>query len=490
MSDNSSPRVKTLGAVFVGVDVWGRHQYGGGGLNSYRAITHIDPQSLGLSVALFGPGWTWESEQDNPGWNWEQWWQFERQLWIGPSRPDEVVPVPKPPQWPYGGPKGDEGPFKPIHAFFAHAPPPDPRKFSFYTCFSPGIGHAWFVNGANVLETKQLWTDIDKQCSIGNLVWPRPLLHWEGDKPTEDLPLASTGFDMTDGWNGGNALKLSIVCGGSSSHDAFFQCVWIPVQSLAVTVQESYEARVVYKTNTGEGCDLDLAVNVKSLSAEGSVSVETAILTDLQHGWSQQTLNFTVTSPGFTSVAVGLIAGFTAEDPTIPCTFTISLGQLAVYPSPLLPPVSVPLPSVSWASFTPSAAISAESLGNLVGVLTWDTAISLPFMNQIPLEGRDPEDPCPAWILDNNQITSCPSFIYFNIYIAVGLNSADVLDPSLAIFIGTTGLDGRGNRFYVEPQCLPEGLEGKKEARFYVQGVSNRGEVLPWDRCAHVDHEV
>ncbi|KAL4067151.1 glycoside hydrolase family 85 protein [Scleroderma yunnanense] len=489
VADNSPPRVKTLRSVFVGVDVWGRNQYGGGGLNSYRAITHIDPQSLGLSVAFFAPGWTWESKQDTPGWNWEQWWKLERQLWIGPSQPDEVVPVPDPPRWPYGYPDRDEGPFKPISAFFVHAPPPDPLKFAFYTCFSPGIGHAWFVNGEIVLQTEESWTDIDKQCSMGNLAWPRPVLQWEGDERTENVPDASTGFDMTDGWNGGSALKVTVICGGSSAEDAFFRCVWIPVQSLTVTAEALYEACIVYKTSTGEGCDLDLSVNIKSLSSEAGLSVEQAIVTDLQHGWSQQTLQFTVTSLGTTSVAVGLIVGFAAEDPTLPCNFTISLGQLAVYPASPLPPVSVGSPSVSWTSFAPTSANSADSLANLAGTLTWDTAISLPPMNQIPLEGRDSEDPRPAWVLDND-ILSCPSFIYFNIYIAVTSDSTDILDPLSATFIGTTGLDGRGNRFYVEPQCLPQGLESKKAARFFVQGVTNRGEVLPWDRCAFVDYDV
>lgn len=488
VSDNSQ-RTKTLGAVFVGVDVWGRHQYGGGGLNCYRAVTHIDPQSLGFSVALFAPGWTWESQQDKPGWDWEQWWKFERQFWIGPSQADEIIPVPKPPEWPDDQPTRNEGPFRPISAFFTHSPPPDPLKFIFYTSFSPGVGRAWFVNGAKVLETEKAWADIDKQCSIGNLAWPRPLLQWEGDVLTEDLPVASTGLDMTDGWNGGNVLKVSVVFGGSSSDDAFFRCIWIPVQSLIVTAQETYEACIVYKTSTGQAFDLDLSINVKSISTEASLSIEPAIVTDLQHGWSQQTLKFIVTSLGSTSVALGLIVGVAAEDPTLPCTFALSLGQLAVYPSLPLPPVSVASPFVSWVNFIPTSAISKDSLTDLAGTLTWDTALTLPVMNQIPLEERDPEDPHPAWILDSNQVDSCSSFLYFNIYIA-GHTSTDALDPLSALFIGTTGLDGRGNRFYVEPQCLPEGLAGKMAARFYIQGVSNRGEVLPWDRCAYVDYKA
>jgi mannosyl-glycoprotein endo-beta-N-acetylglucosaminidase len=66
-------RTKSLSDIYTGVDVWGRGSHGGGGFGCYRAIDHIDPKFLGLSVALFGQAWTWESEQDKPGWTWETW---------------------------------------------------------------------------------------------------------------------------------------------------------------------------------------------------------------------------------------------------------------------------------------------------------------------------------------------------------------------------------------------------------------------------------
>ena len=55
---------KTLQDIYMGIDVWGRGQHGGGGFGSYKALDHIAPESLGLSVALFGQAWSWESEQD------------------------------------------------------------------------------------------------------------------------------------------------------------------------------------------------------------------------------------------------------------------------------------------------------------------------------------------------------------------------------------------------------------------------------------------
>ncbi|KPA81084.1 glycosyl hydrolase-like protein [Leptomonas pyrrhocoris] len=46
--------------VYVGVDVFGRHMFGGGGYNTYVAVE--EAAHAGLSVALFAPGWTMEYE--------------------------------------------------------------------------------------------------------------------------------------------------------------------------------------------------------------------------------------------------------------------------------------------------------------------------------------------------------------------------------------------------------------------------------------------
>ncbi|KAG2111423.1 glycosyl hydrolase family 85-domain-containing protein [Suillus cothurnatus] len=173
---SSISSVKSLQNIFTGVDVWGRGSHGGGGFGSYKAMTHIDPQSLGLSVALFGQAWTWESEQDKPGWNWDRWWEYERKLWVGPADPQEVVPVPDAPRRP-GEPECPHDAFEPVSSFLVHATPPNPSQL-----------------------TENGWTDVDKQSSIGNLVWPRPSVTWENND-------SSSMLDMSDAWNGGNTLK-------------------------------------------------------------------------------------------------------------------------------------------------------------------------------------------------------------------------------------------------------------------------------------------
>ena len=46
--------------VFMGIDVYGRNTYGGGGYECSEAINVI--RNAAVSVALFGPGWVWENE--------------------------------------------------------------------------------------------------------------------------------------------------------------------------------------------------------------------------------------------------------------------------------------------------------------------------------------------------------------------------------------------------------------------------------------------
>jgi mannosyl-glycoprotein endo-beta-N-acetylglucosaminidase len=479
---------KTLQHIFIGVDVWGRGSHGGGGFGSYKAMTHIEPQSLGLSVALFGQAWTWESEQDKPGWNWDQWWEYERKLWIGPVDPQEIVPVPDAPRRPKEPECPHEG-FTPISSFFPSFTPPDPARLVFCSSFSPGVGRSWFVEGMKVLQTDRGWTDVDKQSSLGDLVWPRPSVTWEDDDRAEPVPSASSMLDMSDAWNGGNTLKLSVSCAGSTAEDAFFRCIWLPVQSLNVTSHTSYCVHIVYKTIACEGTDLDLGLFVKPLRTDGEelpkVEVGASTQSDLKHGWTRQVLTFSLRGLATNaSVAIGLIVGFTAEDPSQSLDFSISLGQLAVYPSSTTG-VSEVIPGILWAKFQSTNPNPTNTPTDLSGLVTWDIASSFPrfTLSSIPHS----EDPNPVWILDDTK-DRFPSFLYFNIYVIPHPRLGSVAGPEAVVFVGTTGLDGRANRFYVDRTLLPDSVMGGRGLRFYVQGVTDRGDVLPWEACAYVDY--
>ena len=465
---------KTLQSIYSGLDVFpGRNQYGDGGFCCYRALTYTAP--LGFSTAIFAPGWTWESATENSEQNWNNWWGNERKLWLGPLKPGEIISVPDSP----------EGPFKPMTAFFQALPLPNPSNFVFYTNFSPGVGYSWFVEGKKVLDTVDGWTDIDKQTSIGNLVWPWPAPSWQGAKGEEALPTGSTALDMTAGYNGGNTLKLTLVYAGSKSNDTV-KSIWLPVQSLVVTTRESFEARVVYKTTAGNDVDLDTHIYAKSLSNEENGSAAFTIgqpnASNLPQGWTQQTINFTSTSTRNTaSVAIGFLVGIKPKDPSTEVTFSFSLGQLAVYPSPPPQSVSLGTPSVTGAKFAPAS----QAADAFKGVLTWDTASTF---THTDVQIDDEESTTPAWLLQDTPAYRFPTFVYFNIY-AAPLNGSTAVDSASAVFVGTTGLDGRANRFYVEQACFPTGWDKKTAVRFYVRGVTDRGEALPWERCATVDYK-
>ncbi|KAH8999460.1 glycosyl hydrolase family 85-domain-containing protein [Lactarius akahatsu] len=469
---------KTLQDVYTGIDVWGRGSHGGGGFGSYRALEHIDPVSLGLSVALFGPGWTWETRQDGPGFSWSSWWEVERRLWIGPVVSNENVDVPPMVKRHEGELDCFHGPFRPFSDFFPTHMPPDPALFPFCTTFSPGVGFAWFVNGREVLApTDAGWTDVDKQGALGDKLWPRPAVHWEDRESTESVPEAFSALCFDDAWLGGNSLRVTFDVTGSDAEDALFRCVWLPIQTLSITPHFRYTVHIVFKTQSGvePPVDVDIGLSVKCHGSALDIStISTA--EDLAGGWTRQTLTFTLSDKQKdTPVIAGLVVGFTTEDTLRKLQFSILLGQLAVYPAPPTPTphLSLVSPQILWADF------QREKGGNS-GVLTWEMAAVFPPIS-LPVAAPTVDSPTPLWSLDNSN-HAFPSCSYFNIYVGAALGG-----PNKATFIGTTGLDGRANRFYVDLALLPNVVKDLKEKRFYVQGVTDRGEVIEWERCVFVD---
>jgi mannosyl-glycoprotein endo-beta-N-acetylglucosaminidase len=483
-SQPSNLKAKSLRDIYTGVDVWGRGSHGGGGFGCYKAINHIDPKFLGLSVALFGQGWTWESEQDKPGWTWEKWWDYERTMWLGPQKEGQEVPVPDAPRR-EGEPQCPHGKFEPLVSFFSQTPPPNPADLPFYTSFGVGVGRAWFVEGAKVFQTDDGWTDIDKQCSLGNMVWPRPILAWEGDERKYNVPDALSTLDLDDAWNGGNSLRLAVSGVGSDDDDAFFRCVWLPVQSLAVTPRLSYEAHVVYKVESNAHVDLDLGLSVKLLTS----NIQHAMLinpvavndTELPGGWATLSIQFELPADHLNDVlvAIGLVIGFADEDPTEAYEFSVLLGQMTIFPTSNRG-VSAQQPRLLWADFksTPSADTSFS------GLLTWEAAASYTPLTNITV--TSPEDPNPVWILDASDKWSLV-FLYFNIYVQTYTSDGILSAPETALFIGTTGLSGHAQTFFVDPKTLPPEITQAKGVRFLVQGVTNRGGVLKWTHCVFVD---
>lgn len=469
--------------IFVGVDVWGRGQHGGGGLGCYKALSHIDPKSLGLSVALFGHGWTWESQQDNPGWDWDTWWAYERLFWVGPQNESDIPIIKDEPD--RQGIVCTHGPYQPLSDFFNPQPPPDPLRLPFFTSFSPGVGRAWFIEGVKVWEVEggsPGWTDLDKTTSLGDMLWPRPTLSWH-DMEREDAPPAATStLTMDRAWLGGSSLTLTLDIPASTDDD-FFRCVWLPIQSLAVTPGQKYTMTLVFKPDPGvdQSVELDVGLSVKVSTAQDEDAVDIASEYDVveyDSGWQKLTVEFTVLSAQEKDVrvAAGLILGLIVADPTQPNQVSITLGALSVRPS--LPPSYIePTPKIIWASFAPSAAPASNR--QVAGTLTWETGgQNLPLTS---ISVTSPDDPVPAWL--TNHVFQ-PPFLYFNIYVIAG--SGGFL-PKDATFIGTTGLNGHANRFFVDPACVPAAAHSAQAVRFYVQGVTDSGNLLPWEDCVFAD---
>lgn len=486
-------KAKRLHDIFVGIDVWGRGQHGGGGLSSYKALTHIDPQFLGLSVALFGQGWTWESEQDKPGWNWDAWWAYERTLWVGPADPADTPDVEDPHPPGHANSQCEHGPYKPVTSFFALEPPPNPTQLAFFTNFSPGVGRAWFMEGRKVWEAEGAgWTDLDKNCSVGDLLWPSPTLAWHDFERSEALPAVLPSVNMEDAWLGGNSLRLTLSVSGSDAEDAFFRCLWIPVQSLAITPGESYIVTFVYKEDfAAHGAEGDVGLLIKSLGQESVHDIEITPLGsecgDLANGWRRLSVQLVLStnpaepSPSDVGCAVGMVLGFATEDPTKPLELAITLGSLVVYPNTLSSAVQTN-PKIIWADFAHSPPPGATgSATRFSGILSWEIGDYLAPLTSLTLTG--PEDPKPAW----PSSTRAPDFLFFNVYALPHASENVALKPEDATFIGSTGLDGRANRFYVDPACLPSGLDNVQTVRFYVQGLTERGTLLRWEDCVFVD---
>lgn len=466
---------KSLQDIFIGVDVWpGRNCHGDGGFGAYKALEHIDPEFMGLSAAVFGPAWTWESEESKDGWNWNKWWSYERRLWLGPEIEGEKVAV-LATQQRRGEPICTHGDFKPLSSFFSSLPPPNPSALPFFSSFCPGIGFSWFIQGKEVLHKDRGWTDVDKQTTLGDQLWPQPKVQWEGTVIDEPLPSASTSLIFTDAFNSGSSAVIRL-SGKDTSAESFFRCFWIPVQSLSVSPGTEYEAQLIYKASCNAG-EIDIGFSVKLEGKEMEISpVADGSSDNYVNEWGRATIRFTAKGEEDSLVHVGIVIGAAPEDPSVPYDIDIHLGQLSVYPSK---PTCIVQdePRILWVDSQSDATLSN------IKTITWDTCLH--FTTNPTLTNADivPDNPQPAWQLDRSQ----HRFLYFNIYFQPQSSNSGALPSADAQFVGTTGTDGLRQSFTFDRSSLPEALKGPFRA--YVQGVTDYGKVMPWEHCAFVDSE-
>lgn len=479
--------VKTLQHIYMGVDVWGRGSHGGGGFGVFRALDHISPDSLGLSVAIFGQAWTWESEQDKEGWNWDKWWEYDSKLWVGSSSGILDVPLPVMEM------KKNELPcthkeFVPITSYFPRHAPPDPADLPFHTTFCPGTGLNWFVEGKKVYDSVNGWTDIDKQTSVGDMLWPRPELFWE-DGREDRIPSSLATFCMDDAWNGGNSLRISISSPGSEEETAAYRSLWLPVQSLSITLGKLYEASAIYKVNLlADGLDIEVALSLHAAPGaeeDLAINIVSSTTQELANGWTSLIIQFSVSANGindgtlFNTACIGMVIAIVTETPTKPLQLSFLLGQLNV--SAFIPPsFKEDKPLILWADYSPTVNSASKTF---FGTLSWEVASTFPRMTTI--KPTSPEDPISAWNPQPNNWF--PSFLYFNVYALPFIDPYNVGKVDDAVWIGTSGAgwEGRKNSFIVLKENLS--FEMSRKFRFYIQGITDYGEVMTWERCISID---
>lgn len=146
--------------IYVGIDVFGRNCWGG--LKSWKSLDMIGPhrspssdeqEALGLSVALFAPGWTWEDEdagltldpaRKQQKRSWSHWWHIDQAFWVG--NPPQITPA-------NHRISIAENDVKPVQKYFHRSNLERSRlrrrasPEGFYTNFSFGSGNKWHDDG-------------------------------------------------------------------------------------------------------------------------------------------------------------------------------------------------------------------------------------------------------------------------------------------------------------------------------------------------------
>ena len=356
------------------------------------------------------------------------------------------------------------------------------------------------VGGRKVMQKETGWTDIDKQTSLGNLLWPKPQIESSADK--EVVPGAGVDVTFDDAFNGGSAVQITLSASGSSSNCTTPVDIWIPIQSVTLSVGQTYNAELVYKLiNTHAAISV---TNVRIVAGDDVPGSGFGNVVNTVHGrneainndWVKTTATMEVV-PGHGSVTgtanIGVSLNIAPQDWQIPYSLTLQVGQLCVYPA--APSGVVPSESrILWVDAhrkQPSIHANSNMAQTVLqsGVpevlnLSWGVTSSFTIPATVP--NQPITDPNPPWLLDRTPHWF-PVLAYCNIYVH-SLTQGISVKPEDAVFVGTNGWDGIKDRFALNRADLLNDLK-EGPIRVYVQGVTDRGQALPWEFCAYVDSE-
>ncbi|KZT35229.1 hypothetical protein SISSUDRAFT_190533 [Sistotremastrum suecicum HHB10207 ss-3] len=535
--DKSALGDKKLSDIFFGIYVFND------GYNTYKRIqNYLQPSTKKLSAAIFAPGWTWENMESKGTWTWQGWWDHELRMWMGPSPPSDVA---------------SDSDYKPLSDFVPLRPSPNPRYIPYMTTFCLGAGHAWHVEGTKVLQTgttsEDGWTDVEKQTSLGDLLWPTPRVlgrrnplpwtSWSSDGVTGEIY-----FD--DAWLGGSSVKLSLDVDLQQQQPFGWAPpieVAIPISSLSLTPNLSYQASITYKMDPDMEIPPVVSIFVDTVSDNGNI---TSIISSpfssnsdpSPTGWITMTTTFMLASQS-TEDFIGSI-GVRFWVPPVPqadpsLKLDILVGQISVaqappdgvgIPQPLIisaefddntasliweSGITMALPAgasgsgstttTSPGSSTPSSSSSAsweDEEQAQAGVLVAQKGRrAKPNKTKKPQRGRrnrnkgkipsesDSTDTVePQWSLDDSK-TWYPKFAYFNIFaqLTSSFDSSNINIASL-VFVGTSGVDGEKYKLTIGDKYLATILNNSSDVSvtYFIQGVTDRGAVLDPEYCATV----
>ena len=450
--------------------MWGRGSYGGGGFGAYKALECIDPKNTSLSVAIFGQAWSWESEENEPDRTWERWWERDRLLWLGCPTPnqtqshtittfdrdqDKTQFVP--------GAYSTESQSIPLVSYFTSSPPPPPDVLPFYTTFSPGVCHAFFVEGKGHLESSKGWTDLDKQTSLGSLVWPTPILLIESTDPDHTslieahshLSRVSLCFD--DAWLGGSSLNVTITCDPARIPDKdgvirFF----IPIEKLSLLPNIVYNYRIVWKS--AETSMMKPFVRLP----EGTSALPVTILEliSLPNGWEALKSSLVIerledSTEEYMEVEIGIEVLSNVSGRSVNFVEeSLHLGQISVSSESLKPPPRIL--SLDW------IPADDDSTSMINGTLQWDVQ----------------SDNTSSWayllVFTHNDVGITPLHPILIGTTVGNVTEFDVVQvPRAEVAIGVVGADGDA----MDTSTSHQNPSSFSQRVFFIRGVTLTGEL-------------
>jgi len=255
---------------------------------------------------------------------------------------------------------------------------------------------------------------------------------------------------------------------------------WLPIQSLTVTPRKGYQASIIYRvtSSTREEPKFSLSLRCFPGSKEPCpIGIVPGPFEGIGNVWKKLTIDFNVTDNNAAQIKVclGLMVNYSQ-----PIDASLILGQLNVS-APFPPSYTDYNVFIPWVDHLPTAQPNSP----FSGTLTWEVSAKFPEMALVDME--QPENPGSAW---NTQPTVnwFPSFLYFNIYAQPFVDGPNMDKVDQMVWIGTSkaGWSGRKQAFTVLQENLPLPMPVSK-IRFYVQGVTDCGDVMKLEKCNFID---